>query len=171
MDSAYNLAGWITSLDQDAEDIVQEAYIMAFRSFVKYTEINSLSWLLTILRNTSYNWLKIKHVRKQQEVFDETVHSAKIEPAYPTGRNTESKYKRIFNAGGCKELLYNALKNMPLIFREVLVLHDIEGLSYKEIANIVGIPVGTVMSRISRGRKRLQMSLSKRLKRKGMNEF
>ena len=85
MDSAYNLAGWITSLDQDAEDIVQEANIIAFRSFDKYTEINGLSWLVTIVRNTSYNWLKSKHVRKQRVEFDENVHSAKIEPAYPTG--------------------------------------------------------------------------------------
>jgi DNA-directed RNA polymerase specialized sigma24 family protein len=90
-------------------------------------------------------------VRKQLVEFDETVHSAKIEPAYPTGRNMEFRYERFFNAGGRNELLYNAnaLKNMPLIFRDVIVLHDIEGLSHKEIANIVGILVGTVMSRIS----------------------
>jgi RNA polymerase sigma-70 factor, ECF subfamily len=171
MDSAYNLARWITGHDQDAEDIVQEAYIRAFRSFDKYTEINSLSWLLTIVRNTSYNWLKNKHVRKQQVEFDETLHSAKLEPAYSAGRHKESRQERLFNAAGHKELLDSALKNMPLIFREVIVLHDLEGLSYKEIADIVSIPIGTVMSRLSQVRRRLQTVISKRLKRKGMSEF
>lgn len=80
MDSAYNLARFISGHDQDAEDIVQEAYIKAFRSFEKNAEINSLSWLLTIVRNTSYNWLKSKHVRKDQVEFDETMHSAKLGP-------------------------------------------------------------------------------------------
>ncbi len=165
MDSAYNLARWITGHDQDAEDVVQEAYIRAFRSFDKYTEINSLSWLLTIVRNTSYSWLKSKHVRKQQVEFDEALHSSKLEPGYTAERHIETRQEKFFNAMGCKELLNNALKNMPLIFREVIVLHEIEGLSYKEIADIVGIPMGTVMSRLSRGRRRLQMVLSKRLKR------
>ncbi|MFI5321953.1 MAG: sigma factor [Thermodesulfobacteriota bacterium] len=92
LDSAYNLVRCISGHDQDAEDIVQEAYIKEFRSSEKYAEINSLSWLLTILRNTSYNWLKSKHVRKEQIEFDETVHSAKLDPPYITGRHMVSRH-------------------------------------------------------------------------------
>lgn len=71
MDSAYNLARWITGHDQDAEDVVQEAYIRAFRGFENYTDINSLKWLLTIVRNTSYNWIKSKHGYKESIEFDD----------------------------------------------------------------------------------------------------
>lgn len=123
-----------TGHDQDAEDVAQEAYIMAFRSFDKHTEINSLGRLLTIVRNTSYRWVKSKYVRKQQAEFDEALHSSKLEPGHTAERHIETRQEKFFSAMGYKELLNNALKNMPLIFREVIALHEIEGLSYKEIA-------------------------------------
>ena len=171
MDSAYNLARWITGHDQDAEDVVQEAYIRAFRGFEKYTDINSLSWLLTIVRNTSYNWIKSKHDYIHLIEFDESVHSSSDEPSFIIERNQGLRQEKILTSSGNKDLLRNALKDMPLIFREVVVLHEIEGLSYKEIADIVGIPVGTVMSRLSRGRRRLQKTLSSRMNRRTRGEL
>lgn len=166
MDSAYNLARWITGHDQDAEDVVQEAYIRAFRGFEKYTDINSLSWLLTIVRNTSYNWIKSKHDYKHLIEFDESVHSASDEPSFISERSQALQQDKILNSSHNKNMLHNALKEMPLIFREVIVLHEIEGLSYKEISDIVGIPAGTVMSRLSRARRRLQKTLSSRMNRR-----
>lgn len=171
MDSAYNLARWITGHDQDAEDVVQEAYIRAFRGFEKYTDINSLSWLLTIVRNTSYNWIKSKHDYKHLIEFDESVHSSTQEPSFIVERSQGLSQDKILSDSIHKDLLHNALKDMPLIFREVIVLHEIEGLSYKEIADIVGIPVGTVMSRLSRGRRRLQKTLSSRMNRRSRGEL
>ena len=171
MDSAYNLARWITGHDQDAEDVVQEAYIRAFRGYEKYTDINSLSWLLTIVRNTSYNWMKSKHDYKHLIEFDESVHSSSNEPSFIIERSQALRQDKILNTNNSKDLLRNALSEMPLIFREVIVLHEIEGLSYKEIADIVGIPVGTVMSRLSRARGRLQKTLSSRSNRRTQGEL
>ena len=171
MDSAYNLARWITGHDQDAEDVVQEAYIRAFRGFEKYTDINSLRWLLTIVRNTSYNWMKSKHDYKHLIEFDESVHSSSNEPSFIIERSQGLRQDKILNTSNNKDILHTALNEMPLIFREVIVLHDIEGLAYKEIAEIVGIPVGTVMSRLSRGRRRLQKSLSNRINRRNQIEL
>jgi len=171
MDSAYNLARWITGHDQDAEDVVQEAYIRAFRGFEKYTDINSLSWLLTIVRNTSYNWMKSKHDYKHLIEFDESVHSSSNEPSFIIECNQGLRQDQILNTSNNKNIIHNALREMPLIFREVIVLHEIEGLSYKEIADIVDIPVGTVMSRLSRGRRRLQKTLSNRSNRRHQSEL
>lgn len=171
MNSAYNLARWITGHDQDAEDVVQEAYIRAFRGYEKYTDINSLSWLLTIVRNTSYNWLKSKHDYKHLIEFDESVHSSSNEPSFIIERDQGLRQDNILNTSNFKDTLHNALIKMPLIFREVIVLHEIEGLSYKEIADIASIPVGTVMSRLSRGRSRLQKTLSTRSNRRNQSEL
>jgi RNA polymerase sigma-70 factor (ECF subfamily) len=168
-DSAYNLARWITGHDQDAEDIVQEAYIRAFRGFEKYTDINSLGWLLTIVRNTSYNWMKSKHGYKHLIEFDEALHSSSEVSSPISERNKALQQDTIINSINNQSLLHNALKEMPTIFREVIVLHEIEGLSYREIADKAGIPVGTVMSRLSRGRKRLQKTLSGRMNRRTRN--
>ena len=147
-DSAYNLARWITGHDQDAEDIVQEAYIRAFRGFEKYTDINSLSWLLTIVRNTSYNWMKNKHGYKHLIEFDEALHSSSKVSSAISEPNKALQQDTIINSNNNQYLLHKALKEMPLIFREVIVMHEFEGLSYQEIADLAGIPVGTVMSRL-----------------------
>lgn len=166
MDSAYNLARWITGHDQDAEDVVQESYIRAFRGFENYTDINSLRWLLTIVRNTSYNWLKSKHGYRDAIEFDESLHSSSSIPSHIIERSQGLRQDRILSAQSNKDILHSALEEMPIIFREVIVLHEIEGLSYKEISEIADIPVGTVMSRLSRGRKHLQKALASRVNRR-----
>jgi len=171
MDSAYNLARWITGHDQDAEDVVQEAYIRAFRGFENYTDINSLKWLLTIVRNTSYNWIKSKHGYKDSIEFDESVHSSSNIPSSILERSQGLRQDRILNSRNNKDILHNALEEMPIIFREVIVLHEIEGMPYKEISEIVDIPVGTVMSRLSRARRHLQKSLSSRISRRSQIEL
>ena len=166
MDSAYNLARWITGHDQDAEDVVQEAYIRAFRGFDKYTDINSLKWLLAIVRNTSYNWMKSKNGYNDVVEFDEPLHSSSNIPSFILERNQGLRQDNLINTKNNNDILHNALEEMPLIFREVIVLHEIEGLSYKEISDIVDVPTGTVMSRLSRGRRHLQKILSSRINRR-----
>jgi len=115
--------------------------------------------------------LKSKHDYKHLIEFDESVHSSSNEPSFIIERDQGLRQDNILNTSNFKDTLHNALIKMPLIFREVIVLHEIEGLSYKEIADIAGIPVGTVMSRLSRGRSPLQKTLSTRSNRRNQSEL
>jgi RNA polymerase sigma-70 factor (ECF subfamily) len=150
LSAAYNLARWLTGDGQHAEDIVQEAYLRAFQSFESFRGQDGRAWLLAVVRNTSYTWVK-KEKGYQQVEFDEEVHSAVDES--PDAETILLSEAALASLQGCLEAL-------PLEFREAIVLRELEGLSYKEISNIAGVPVGTVMSRLSRGRKRLQKCLS-----------
>ena len=151
LDAAYNLARWLTRNNQDAEDVVQEAYLRAFRFFSGFHGGNARTWLLTIVRNTCYSWLKKNRSHEAAAVFDEQVHTDIIE-----GRNPETLLLREADAHS----LQQTLEELPSAFREVLVLVEIEGLSYKQAAQVLGIPIGTVMSRLTRARHRLRESLS-----------
>jgi RNA polymerase sigma-70 factor (ECF subfamily) len=149
LDAAYNLARWIVERDHDAQDIVQEAYIRALKSFSGFRGVNPRAWLLTIVRNTAYNWIH-KHARDEHLVpFDEKIHAMPVhEP------RSEASYERR------SQQLQEALKRLPREFREVLVLYEFEGWSYKEMASALNLPIGTVMSRLSRARRRLQEAIS-----------
>jgi RNA polymerase sigma factor (sigma-70 family) len=149
LDAAYNLARWLTHNDGDAQDVVQEAYLRAFKFFGGFHGGDSKAWLLTIVRNTSYTWLQRNRSPQLATTFDEEVHSHE-------GSNPETLLMETED----KETVKKAVAELPLEFREVIVLRELEGLSYKEISNILDVPVGTVMSRLARGRKRLQMSLT-----------
>ena len=116
-------------------------------------------------RNSPNTMLGFRHLIAQAE-FDEALHSSKLEPGHTAERHIETRQEKFFSAMGYKELLNNALKNMPLIFREVIALHEIEGLSYKEIA-MSSVYRWGVASRLPRGGRRLQTVLSKRLKKRG----
>ena len=151
MDAAYNLARWLTRNNQDAEDVVQEAYMRAFRFFSGFHGGNARAWLLTIVRNTCYSWLKKNRSHEAADAFDEQVHTDIIE-----GRNPETLLLREADAHS----LQQTLEELPSTFREVLVLVEMEGLSYKQVAQMLGIPIGTVMSRLTRARHRLRESLS-----------
>jgi RNA polymerase sigma factor (sigma-70 family) len=151
LDVAYNLARWLTRNDQDAEDIVQEAYLRAFKFFESFHSADSRPWLLAIVRNTYYTWRQQKRVQEGTTSFDEEIHSGSQEDTNPEEMLLHSINIR---------LLREALEDLPVEFREVIVLRELEGLSYKEIADIASIPVGTVMSRLSRARKRLQHYLT-----------
>jgi RNA polymerase sigma-70 factor (ECF subfamily) len=154
LDSAYNLARWLTRNDHDAEDIVQEAYLRAFRSFGGFRGDDARPWLLAIVRNTCYTWLK-EHRRAEVEVpYDDDVHGGG-DSALDV--NPEAILARLDDV----RLVDEALAQLPVGYREVVVLRDIEDLSYKEIALIAGLPMGTVMSRLARGRKLLVTHLTR----------
>lgn len=149
LDSAANLARWILRNPADSDDVVQEATLRAFRFFGRFHGGDARAWLLQIVRNTCYTWLKNRHAGLMTE-FDEEVHQR---PA----ANPETLATRADE----RERLKSALESLSPRFREVLVLRELEGCSYKEIAEITGIPIGTVMSTLSRARERLRQTLTR----------
>ncbi|MFN8495091.1 MAG: sigma-70 family RNA polymerase sigma factor [Caldilineaceae bacterium] len=149
LDAAYNLARWLTRNEQDAEDVVQEAYLRAFKFFANFRGGDSRTWLLAIVRNTCYTWLRQNRSHELTHVFDEELHDA---PADCETLNPEVLFERSSDV----QLLKDALAALPVEYREVVVLRELEELSYKEIARIADVPIGTVMSRLNRARQRLQ---------------
>ena len=152
LDAAYNLARWLTRNDQDAQDVTQEACLRAFRFFDGYQGGNMRAWLLTIVRNTCYTWLHQNRSPGSAVEFDEEIHSDES-----TG-GADPEIQALASAD--KETLRRALEELPDVFREALVLRELEGMSYKEIADVTSVSLGTVMSRLARGRTRLRESLS-----------
>jgi len=153
LDAAYNLARWLAGNDHDAEDIAQEACVRAFRFVGGCRNGDGRAWLLTIVRNTAYSWLKKS--RAQPVVSMEDNELPEIEDQSCTAGSFHSADTDILRA---------ALEALPLEFREALVLRELEGLSYKEIAEIAEVPVGTVMSRLARARRQLQDTLLRKEK-------
>ena len=160
LDAAYNLARWLTRNDHDAEDVVQEACLRAFKFFGGFYGGDSRAWLLTIVRNTCYSWLQRNRARELTEPIDETHEDASLDFANPELRLLQDADVQMVRA---------ALAELPIEFREVMVMRELEELSYKEIAAIADLPIGTVMSRLARGRKRLHSLLTTRMgvERKG----
>lgn len=151
LNAAYNLARWLTNDDQDAQDVVQEAYLRAFKFFEGYRGGDSRAWLLTIVRNTAYTWLRHNRMHETAPFEDELEETDAVSLEGWVLQQADH------------QLLREAIAALPLEFREVVILHDLEGLAYKEIAAIANIPPGTVMSRLSRARDRLQKHLIGRL--------
>jgi RNA polymerase sigma-70 factor, ECF subfamily len=150
LDAAYNLARWLTRNERDAEDVVQESYLRAFRFFAGFRGGDARAWLMRIVRNTCYTWLHANRPLQEATEFDETVFS-------PDSRSPNPEEAVLRNDRGA--LVRKALEALPANFREVLILRELEGLSYKEIAAITGMPAGTVMSSLSRARDRLRQVL------------
>jgi len=153
LDAAHNLARWLLRNEQDAQDVVQEAYLRAFKSFSGFHGSNGRAWLLTIVRNTSYTLLK-KNQAVDFTTFDEEIHVVADEFASPA---------TILEHGEDAELIREAMDALPAEFREILALRHQEGLSYKEIAEIAQVPTGTVMSRLARARGKLKEYLAARI--------
>ena len=151
LNAAYNLARWLTRNEHDAEDVVQEAYLRAWKFFGSFHGGESRSWLLTIVRHTCYTWLQHNRAHELTTVFDEARHGVEDAAANP---------ETLLLQRGHQQTLQQALEALPVEFREVVVLRELEGLSYKEIAAITEVPLGTVMSRLARARKRLQQGLA-----------
>ncbi len=151
LDAAYNLARWLTRNDHDAEDVVQEAFLRALRFFGGFRGGDARAWLLKIVRNTCYTWLHQNRAKQPDTVFDEEVHVPES-----AGDNPETLVLR----GADERLVRQALEELPDQFREAMVLRELEGLSYKEIAEVAGISIGTVMSRLSRARLRMEKALA-----------
>ena len=157
LNAAYNLARWLTRNDQDAHDIVQEASLRAYKFIDGLRGGDGRAWLLGIVRNTFYNGLELHRKHDKNTCFDEELHSQEGgAPSQPDG-GPESILARADDI----RLLNQALARLPLEFREVVVLRDLEDLSYKEIAEAAAIPIGTVMSRLARGRKLLLVDIGR----------
>jgi len=154
MDAAHNLAKWLLRNEEDAKDVVQEAYLRAFKSFAGFHGSNGRAWLLTIVRNTSYTLLNKKHAVDLTTTFDEEMHASDHESVSPA---------TILEKAENAELIEKAINELPAEFREILTLRHQEGLSYKEIADIAQIPPGTVMSRLARARGKLKEYLAARI--------
>jgi RNA polymerase sigma factor (sigma-70 family) len=154
LDAAHNLAKWLLRNEQDAQDVVQEAYLRAFRSFSGFYGTNGRAWLLTIVRNTSYTLLKKSHAVDLTTTFDEEIHATGHESVSPA---------TVLEHSEDAQLIKEAMEELPAEFREILVLRHQEGLSYKEIADVAQIPPGTVMSRLARARAKLGEYLAPRM--------
>ena len=150
LDAAYNLARWLIRNPTDAEDVVQEACLRALRFFDGFRGGDSRAWLLKIVRNTCYSLMQKNRPTAFSDEFDEAVHSTEIE-----GTDAESKLVSYANSDNVRK----ALETLPIGFREVLMLREIEELSYREISDVTGVPMGTVMSSLSRARQRLREEL------------
>ena len=151
LDAAYNLACWLMRNETEAEDAVQEAYLRAISHFASFRGGDGRAWLLTIVRNTCYNRLRQNSASRQNTDFDDAIHSA----AAPQTLNPES----VLLQAERTELVRTSLAELTTEYREILVLRELEQLSYREIAKLAGIPLGTVMSRLSRARQQLQQIL------------
>ena len=151
LDAAYNLARWFTRNDKDAEDIVQEAYLRALRHFGGFHGGDARPWLLAIVRNTYYTWFRQNRVPERALDLDEEIYmqtSNDLDPEMQLVREADS------------EMVRRALQSLSEEFREVIVLREFEELSYKQIADVVKVPVGTVMSRLARARGRLKQIIT-----------
>jgi len=151
LDAAYNLARWLMRNEQDAQDVAQEAYMRAFRFFPGFRGGDARAWLLKIVRNTCYTWLHANRPLQDAAEFDENLFrpdSCAPNPEEAMLQNDSST------------LVRKALEKLPPNYREVLILRELEGMSYKEISDITGMPAGTVMSSLSRARGQLRQILT-----------
>lgn len=150
LDAAHNLARYLLRDADDAEDAVQDAFLRAIRHFDGFRGVNGRAWLLTIVRNTCLTRLRERRAGAEKVEFDEEFHTAEDESQGP-----EAEMSRRAAAESVRE----GLDRLPVEYREALVLRELEGLSYKEIAQVSGVPIGTVMSRLARGRQQLLRAL------------
>src|SRR5580765_2034760 len=149
LDAAHNLARWLTSDETDANDVVQEAYLRAFRFFDGFHGGDSRAWILKIVRNTCYSWLQKNRGHNLTTEFDEEQHTLE-------SRDPEAALIGRIDS----QLLRHLRGELPTEFREIVILRELEGISYKGIAGIADLPLGTVMARLARARRRLQTSLA-----------
>jgi len=150
LDAAFNYARWLTRNDTEAQDVVQDAYVRALRFFSSLRSDDARAWLLTIVRNTWYGRFSRHAGAEQLYGFDETKDDRSDDSLDPEAQMIQRQ---------AVDTVRRAIEELPVDFREVIVLRELEGLAYKDIAAVVGIPIGTVMSRLARGRDRLQLIL------------
>jgi len=147
LNAAHNLARWLTGNPADAEDIVQESYLRAFRFFDGYRGGDAKAWLLAVVRNTCLTWRRNNSRAAAKEPFDESTHQSGVSEATPEEKAV---------AADKLSVLRNCIESLPLEFREVIVMRELEEMSYQQISEAASLPAGTVMSRLSRARKRLE---------------
>ena len=147
LDSAYSLARWLVRNGADAEDVVQEAYLRAFQYSDGFRGGDARAWLFTIVRNTAYSWLRKTRTFEPVTQFDEQVATIGVETPNPEQLLLRKAEGRVVE---------QAMSQLPVRFREILILRELEGLSYKQIADVMAVPMGTVMSTLSRARTRFR---------------
>lgn len=160
LDAAFNFARWLLRSRADAEDIAQEAMLRAYKFFGGFRGGDARAWLLQIVRNTCYSWLQKNRPEQDSTEFNEELHAA-----------PSATPEALAMAGEGRALLADALEALQPRYREVLVLRELEGCSYKEIAAITSIPIGTVMSTLSRARQQLQSTLLNRTRKEAAREL
>jgi RNA polymerase sigma-70 factor, ECF subfamily len=151
LEAAYNLARWLVGNDHDAQDVVQEAYFRAIRGAATYRGTDARVWILAIARNTAIDWLRRRKSRREEDL---------IEDLPPIHDSQDCDPQAIVLRSADVQRVRDAIDSLPPSIREVIVLREMEGLSYKEIATLISSPIGTVMSRLARGRTQLQQLLS-----------
>lgn len=153
LDAAYNLARWLTRDEHAAEDMVQEAVLRGIKFFGSFRGGDGKAWILTIVRNLCFDWLKLRRSQDLHDPFDEDIHSPDIGASADDARGDP---ETLADTRGRTQQVRDALESLPAEYREALVLREIEGLSYKEIAAVSAVPIGTVMSRLARARRQLR---------------
>ncbi len=154
LDAAYNLARWLTRNDDDARDVVQEAYLRALRFFDGFHGGDARPWLMAVVRNTASTWRR-RGATPAQVSFDEGIHGGTS-----GGPTIETEMVKSSDRADVR----NCLESLPSEFREVIVMRELEDMSYKDIAEVANAPIGTVMSRLARARRRLQDCLTAKSK-------
>ena len=147
LNAAYNLARWLTRNEHDAQDVVQEAYLRAFRFFDSYKGGDGKSWLLEVVRNTCFTFHRREKRNMTSVEFDETTHTPSVTPP---------DAEEALVVASKKTILKDCIEGLPDAFRGILVMRELEEMSYQQISDVAGLPPGTVMSRLSRARKRLE---------------
>jgi RNA polymerase sigma-70 factor (ECF subfamily) len=146
LDAAYNLARWLVRNGDDADDVVQEAYLRAFQYSDGFRGGDARAWLFTIVRNTAYTWLRKTRAFEPVIQFDEQIATTGVGVELPSP-------EQLLLQKADERLVEQAMSQLPVRFREILILRELEGLSYKQIAAVMGVPIGTVMSTLSRARE------------------
>lgn len=167
LDAAYSLARWLMGDDQEAQDVVQSAYTRAFESADTYENRNSAAWILTIVRNQAYNALTRRKRAANLVSFEEFAHSHCDSRNAPSTLTALTEPEDLARQKANEALLHDVIDRLPPEFREVLLLREMEGYSYQEIADITRVPKGTVMSRLHRARKHLLEQLERCMQREG----
>jgi RNA polymerase sigma factor (sigma-70 family) len=156
---AYSLARWITGSRADAEDVVQEASLRAFRAINSFADGNSRPWVLTIVRNTAYTWMRKNRPATVMTVEDlEAVEATQVD----AGASEDGTPEAALIAKADAACLQAAIADLPTAYRETLILRDVQGLAYREISDVTGVPIGTVMSRLARGRNRVMKAIGRK---------
>ena len=158
LDAAWNLARWLTRDADDAQDVVQDAYLRAFRFFDGYRGGDARAWLLSIVRNTAYTWLKQNRGGEARVEYDDADGSLQLQDEDDTPQHLADPQRLLLRVADAEQL-DAALRRLAAPFREVLVLRELEELSYKQIASVIALPIGTVMSRLARARAQLRRVL------------
>lgn len=162
LDAAHNLACWLTRDEDDAREAVQEAFLRAYKFFDSLRGDDAKAWFLAIVRNACFTLHGRNRPPGIMEVLDEELHGEELIAPGPTPEAAAME-------SADRELVNAALAGLPVEFREALVLRELEGLSYREIALVANIPIGTVMSRLARGRRLLQEAILQRLGKEKTN--